>query len=188
MNREAWLNQAVGMLKEKFELDLPEFRISVGLPKGGKEVIGQAWAKKHTSDGSVMIFVSPVISDPTKVLSVVLHELLHAQTFKEGEKPSHRGRFVELAKKVGFMKPWKSTPETEALLKTLDEMAKVLGDYPQPAFSLKVEGEDDEKKGSTLVLWVCECKPKPVKIRYGRKEDLKATCDVCHKGFQRGEP
>jgi hypothetical protein len=76
------------------------------------------------SDAKAAVFVSPVVSDPVKVLDILVHELVHAV----GNR-GHRKDFSALAAKVGLEKPWTATTAGPELTKRLKAIAKHLGKF-----------------------------------------------------------
>ena len=81
VTREAWLNQALEKLRPWFEdragVAIPQdARVSVGFPGGGsaRKRIGECWARSQSKDKVNEIFISPVLSDPIRMLDVLVHE------------------------------------------------------------------------------------------------------------------
>lgn len=85
MNREQWLNAALEKMRpifaEKANATIPhDARVSVGFPGGGsaRKRIGECWTRKQSRDNVNEIFISPVLSDPIRMLDVLAHEAIHA--------------------------------------------------------------------------------------------------------------
>lgn len=134
VTREEWLQSALRVLQAELlpELD-KDVLVSVGWPggRGNKDnTIGQCWHQPR--DKPDHIFISPVLTDTGEVLSTLLHEAIHVVC---GEGVGHAGEFITLAKRVGFMAPWKSTPESETLKEILADFAKDLGKFPHQGLS-----------------------------------------------------
>lgn len=133
--REQWLDRAVEFLKpivEKEEgVKVPDkIMVGVGFPKGGTaRAIGQCFDPVCTADGTVHIFVSPVIEDVVQVLHVLLHEIIHATV---GCECGHRGAFVKMVKAVGLVGRPTATyaEEGSELHAKLVGIADQLGKYP----------------------------------------------------------
>jgi len=178
--REGWLKQAGLILRNQLVkgqagLELPNYHVSVGFPRGSRgrqRAIGQCWSGAAAKDGHANIFVCPTQGDAVRVLDILLHELLHAATPGAG----HKGAFVKAAKAVGLLKPWTATTAGEVLREQLVRIAAQLGPYPHGAMSV---GSDRPKPGSRLRLWECEC---GIKVRVGRDE-FNATCGECDSAF-----
>lgn len=143
INREEWLAQLITRLVPMIDSvggTVPgSIRPSVSFPsKGGigkRQVVGQCWYPIQCEDQtSTNILVSPVISDPLEVAETVLHELVHAAV---GPGHGHKGPFIDLARKLGFTKPWKSTPASEVLKLDLQGVLSLLPPYPHGALDVK---------------------------------------------------
>lgn len=84
---EVWLNEAVELLRPDFAqagYDIPPVYLSVGFstdgykPTAKKNTIGVCHAQSMTVDGVNEIFISPIVYEPVEVLSLLVHELIHA--------------------------------------------------------------------------------------------------------------
>lgn len=131
MLREDWLDEAINRWRPRFKEageSVPKVvRVSVGWPGGrGKKrgVVGQCFV--GAADGKPAVFVSPVLNDPVEVFLTLGHELVHAT---HENRSGHRSAFGKLAKKVGFIAPWTSTPATPELRAWAKEQVKELGKY-----------------------------------------------------------
>jgi hypothetical protein len=94
---------------------------------------------------------------------------------------SHRGQFITIAKRVGFIKPWTSTPMADELKSYFEITAQRLGAYPSG--HIEFEAVIREAAGSRLRLWICGCS-NPVKVRVA-SDDFQATCNRCNCAFKR---
>lgn len=175
--REEWLEAAAGQLSALLPpgRELPPIKLSVGLPKGGRNLIGQCWPNTMSEDGKTHhIFIAPALKEPAAVLRTLLHEVIHALTPGAG----HRGAFITLAKAVGFTKPWTSSEAgvTPGVLEKLAPVAEVLGAYPHVALSLA----DRKKQPTRMKLWQCS---------HGKKVRatgvVNALCLDCNTPFKR---
>lgn len=137
--RERWLIEAVKLLAYDFftekGYDFPEkWGISCGFPKGSSKAIGQAWDPEVAGDGTSHMFISPVLDEPTRVLDVTLHEMIHVAV---GIEEGHKGMFRKLAKEFeleGKMTATYVTPGTP-LHDHLLRIAERLGTYPHMAMA-----------------------------------------------------
>lgn len=150
--REQWLQAAVKELTKSIfrDFDVPEVRVSVGWPGGrGKKtgVIGQCFATKTTDDKVAQIFISPVLANPYEVVETMAHEIIHAIDDCES---GHKKNFVKIAKEIGFLAPWKSTPASDDLRDRLQAIADKLGVYPHAA----IRPEDRPTVQKTYMLKV----------------------------------
>ena len=157
INREAWLTDAVAELTPMFaaiNVPLPPVRVSVGWPggkrrppKGGK-ILGQCWKTIASEDGVASIFISPLLGESTRVLDVLLHELVHASDDGESQ---HRGHFAKTAGQLGLVAPWTATTAGEQLAPLLQGLAEKLGKYPH---AVMVEAEVAKGKQTTRMIKV----------------------------------
>jgi hypothetical protein len=104
---EAWLNEAVNLLRPSFEeagLEIPPVHLSVGFstdgykPKAKKNTIAVCHARCMTTDGINEIYISPIVHEPVDVLSILVHELIHAV---DDCKSGHGQRFQEISLALG---------------------------------------------------------------------------------------
>lgn len=144
--RERWLEDAIDVFRPWFVQvghELPErFHVSVGFGYGAKrenaKLEGQCWAGKASADGVNHIFISPEIGDTLEVLRVLLHELIHASLDgPDGIRDGHRGKFAEIATRLGFTGPMTETPASPSLQAECLTIAAVLGEYPHGALRVK---------------------------------------------------
>lgn len=159
--REQWLGDAaiplIDMIVELTSLSRPKnVQVSCGWPRldrGGK-VIGQCWPTK-TGNGAAQIFITPLLTDPVRVLDTLLHELIHAADDCEHR---HSGPFTRAIRAVGLAGKPTSTYAAEGtdLHAELLGLAEALGPYPHQGLV----------PGARLV--------KPQKTRM-----LKYECDSC---------
>jgi hypothetical protein len=155
--REQWLQEAVvefrALAAERAGVEVPEVAVSVGFPSrgaGGRgnaeaQVIGQC--HYVTGDGRPAIFIHPVITDPVRVLDILLHELLHAAL----PKHSHNRTFAKAARDCGLDGKPTATVAGKALKAELKELAAKLGEYHHGKVSVSAG-----KKQTTRLLKV-EC-------------------------------
>ena len=158
--REAWLiaaAEALSVLLQDADIEMVPIRVSVGWPGGkGKKgnVVGQCWASTACDDGVAQIFMSPVRGedDTQHVLGTLLHEMIHAV---DDCQSGHRGNFMRIAKKVGFVSKFTSADNrTDELSAQLDDIAGRLGPFPHAAIKLGVRGSEEPKKQGTRMLKV----------------------------------
>ena len=132
--REGWLVGAVELLDEAFfamnGYELPEkLGVSCGFPKGVSKAIGQCFSPKVCEDGTTHIFICPSQAEPTRVLDILLHEMIHASV---GIKAKHGGAFKKLALEFGLSGKMTATvvEEGSELFKKLQVIAGKLKAYP----------------------------------------------------------
>lgn len=85
ITREQWLNLALDQLRPLFRdkagAEIPQdARVSVGFPGGGsaRKRVGECWPRARSRDGINEIFISPVVSEPLRMLDILAHEAIHA--------------------------------------------------------------------------------------------------------------
>lgn len=138
MTREEWLNAAVALirpyLKEMAQVVVPDtFRVSVGFAGGrGKkgDTIGQCWYPEASEDKSTEMFISPVLGDPSRVLDVLVHEMIHA-----GGNRGHRGGFRKAAIAAGLEGKMTATVAGERLKGIIAGWIEKLGKFPHAALN-----------------------------------------------------
>jgi len=151
INRETWLNQAVLKLAPLFQskgYKIPQVKVSVGFPGGGspRKRIGEAWHPKASADGLGSIFISPVLDESTRVLDVLVHELVHAVV---GTEHGHGKVFKRCAVAVGLTGKMRSTVAGRELTTHLSGLIETLGAYPHGRLNLS---ERPTKKQSTRMI------------------------------------
>ena len=168
--REEWLLAGAEALRARFgasAVTVPPVRVAVSLPSGGmrSNTIGQCWyAGVAVEDDITQIFVSPKLAQPVEVLSVLLHELVHA-ALPVGTQ--HGPAFKKLGAAVGLTgKPKHMGVEPgDPAHAELTALAAELGPYPHAAIKAGAEkkqttrqrlmvcpGCDSKLRGSKLVI------------------------------------
>lgn len=136
--REAWLNQAVAELDTLFVNeghDLPDVRVSIGWPHGGRaNTIGQCFPPTMAADEVAQVFISPVLADPVRILDVLLHELVHAVNHAAGDH-GHGKCFSAIAKPLGLTGKMTATEAGPELREKLVAIATTLGDFQHAALT-----------------------------------------------------
>ncbi len=182
MTREAWLTQMVGelagLLPEDYSLP-PALRVSVGFPSGASRKdgkIGQCWSPYSSVDGSVEMFISPVLDDPIQVAATLLHEMVHAAV---GVERGHKRPFKQVMLAVGLRgKPTATYPGSE-LADTLQEAIARIGPYPHAALL----PETRKKQTTRMHKLACAEGHEPYVLRGSRKVIALGVplCPLCGK-------
>ena len=178
VNRESWLTELMVQLTpmiEKRDSKVPDtLRISCGFPskkalaRRGR-VIGQCWYPEASASGLTQIFISPVLVEGLEVAETTLHEMVHGVV---GSGHGHKGPFVQLAKKLGFTKPWTSTPSTDDLKQELNAVLKHLGPYPHGKLeAAAMAGGGGPKQSTRLIKVACEDCGCPVRMTRTRIDE-----------------
>lgn len=133
--REAWLLRAVDLMRPKlvevYEGELPVFRVSIGYPPNARsesrKILGVTVTPEAVSDGVAEIYISPEDADTAGMLNTLLHNLVHVLV---GTNEGHRGRFAEVAIRLGFEGALTDTIPNMDLAVDLMLWAAELGEYP----------------------------------------------------------
>lgn len=164
-DRVFWLERAYSLMRSKYLPEAPKTATvtfgftyqRVGKKNQGKP-IGQYWnglIKTETPDERNCIILHPYnFDDPVKVLSTLLHEMIHAAVPDAG----HREPFSKLAKRVGLCKPWTATTPSERLSEDLKtEILPILGPIPSGHGDINEEDSRRKKQKTRLRKWQCPC-------------------------------
>lgn len=149
--REAWLTTGLAVLRRELfrpkGIEIPEeVRVSVGFPHGrGKQTIGQCWSDRQSADKHFEIFIHPSLSEPARVLDVLVHEAIHTLV------PGHPAAFKKIAVTVGLEGKMTQTVASNGLKTWLTELLADLGTFPHASLSTE-RPEDLPKKQTTRML------------------------------------
>jgi hypothetical protein len=153
--REEWLTAALQPIArhiaDKANETMPDnVKASCGFPGGGsaRKRIGECWSTQSSAIKASEIFISPVMSDPVRILDVLLHEAIHATV---GVEHGHKAPFKRVAVACGLTGKMTATVAGPELETVLQDIAVELGPYPHGALSLS-----DRKKQKTRLV-KCEC-------------------------------
>jgi len=152
-----WLINAVESIKPLFEsagYKVPKLRVTCGWPSRGgvsakKRTLGQCWDTVASADGVHQIFISPyldVVVDEYGVLSVLIHEVVHAVV---GIDEGHNKVFGKCARAIGLEGKLTSTHPGEELMGKCAKLFKELGKYPHAKLDPK---HSPVKKQSTRMI------------------------------------
>lgn len=136
--REQWLAEAVRILQVQVfgpkGYTVPDVRVSLGWPRGGRSTIGQCFPGALAKDAIGQVFISPVLEEPTRVLDVLVHELVHSINHKES-KTGHGRDFKTIAVSVGLAGKMTATHASPELKDRLKLVSEELGPFPHSALS-----------------------------------------------------
>ena len=173
LNREGWLNLITEQhIKPHFEskgYTIPDnIRMSCSLTST-KKSIGQCWSSKNSGDNHFEIFISPKISDSSRVTDILIHEIVHAVV---GIKAGHKKPFADCAKAVGLEGKMTATTATEGLKATIAQWISEMGEYPHAPLT-----ESGIKKQTTRQL-KCVCNACGYQV-YTSKKWIEIALPVC---------
>jgi len=186
INRESWLQNAVGKLTTLFEskgLVLPSNIVaSCGWPGCGSisKRVGEVWPAVQSEGGKFEVFISPLLSEALGsggVLATLCHELVHVSV---GLDHGHKKLFKQAMAKLGLEGKATATTAGATLLAELEALA--LGKYPHA--TLNVKDRPQKKQTTRLLKLSCEC---GYIIRATRKhveEKGAPICPTCRVSFE----
>jgi hypothetical protein len=162
--REGWLQAAIEKLREVFaakDIALPfELRVACGFPCRGalarNRRLGECHPMKSAVDGVTHILATPWLDDPIEVLTLLVHELIHASDDCES---GHRGVFKQRAIALGLEGKMGEThlntisPE---LRQSLEEISELLGPYPHRKLDPVVQYKKDSNRLIKVACPACE--------------------------------
>jgi hypothetical protein len=156
LTREQWLEQATELMRPWLDGEgapLPEkILVSCGFTKGkgNDKGIGQCFDAECCEEKVYQIFISPCQEETTRVLDILLHELIHAAV---GIKEGHKGRFKSVATNLGLTGKMTATvcEEGSELHSKLLKIQDKLGKYPHSALVLKKQEKGEKKKTNSWI-------------------------------------
>lgn len=154
--REDWLQESIKVLKETVFADagitVPDVYVSVGFPKGSRgsknKAIGQCHPSELSADEKAHIFIHPELDQSTRVLDVLVHELIHAV---DGCESGHKGAFKQMATKCGLTGKMTATEASPELVERLNVIVQQIGEYPHA----RLDSSGGKKQGTRMIK--CEC-------------------------------
>ena len=156
--REQWLQAATEIFRpwfEKRDFSYPDkLRVACSFTGHGVKgnAIGECWATICSKDSACEIMISPVLDDPSRVLDVLLHELIHAVL---GIEEGHGKVFRALATDLGLTGKMTATIASPDLVEDLKPIIEQLGAYPHAALTAMVGPK--KKQTTRLIKLVCPC-------------------------------
>ncbi len=173
--REEYLVAAIEyfrpLFEAKAEAEVPsKILVSVGYAKKARpNAIGWCYNSKASDEvdgeGVNHLFISPELSDATKVLEVLVHELCHAADNCES---GHAGNFRVLARAMGLEGKLTATFAGEDLREEIKVLAEELGDYPHAGLKGSGPSGGGAKQTTRMLKVVCAHDPE-YKLRTTKK-------------------
>ena len=156
-SRENYLHNSLAHLQREVfaEHTIPvDVRITCGWPSSGAtarlRTLGECWPRKRSGNNVNEIFLSPTLDDTLKVLSTLVHELVHAI---DDCQHGHRKEFRAIALAAGLTGKMTSTTATPELAEKLKAIQAIIGDYPHA----KLTAPTPKQKGRQLKLSCSAC-------------------------------
>lgn len=160
LSREQWLRMAKLEIDAKIfkfikneSLKVKDVHVSFGIPHGTKNAIGQAWHPKKSEDGKSHIFICPSLTEPSRILDVLVHELIHAYV---GIEHGHKGAFKKVAKAAGLTGKMTATTAGPELERILGAIVKHLGELTHAGLDKSASTGAKRQKNRHLKL-ECPC-------------------------------
>ncbi len=177
------MENAYAVLREEFIREAPKtVTVTAGFPSSGKKgTIGECWLNyirsKKNKEQHLITMHFRQFRDPTEVLHVLLHEMIHASGIK-----GHRKDFSQVAKKVGLVKPWTATTPSSYLKELLEDIvANKLGPLPDGwGEEGLIEMPDIKPQTTRLRKYECGC---GVIVRVA-SDNFRAQCLLCDSIFK----
>jgi predicted Zn-ribbon and HTH transcriptional regulator len=156
------------------------YRVACGFPIGyrgsrtGKITLGQAFDPSISADGTFEVFINPILDKPLDVIAVLAHELAHVWA---GIQCGHRGEFARVSRAIGLEGPLTATIPGVELRGKLENVIKVLGDYPHA----KIDPNSRKKQGTRLLKLQCNSCGWTARVSALQANRLHAAsaCPVC---------
>jgi hypothetical protein len=159
ITREEWLQLAVTEIRQYLtqvaSVKVPDVNVSIGWGVSKpKDTRGECWPAGASTDGRNNIFISPRINNVHTILSVLLHECIHAAL--DCVKPAHGAKFAKVAKDAGLEEPWSTATCGPEAIAFVEQLKDELPSYPLAAIQL---GDPKDKKQTTRLVkvWCGDC-------------------------------
>jgi predicted SprT family Zn-dependent metalloprotease len=198
ITREEWLNTALNRIEPLFgDIKFPDnIRVSCGFCSIAKpkkivgikiHVLGVCCPSEFSNGGFTEIFIDPIVDDSSRVLDILVHEVIHAIL---GSGKGHGKEFKQLALSVGLEGKMTSTTASPELKEKLDKIVEEIGEYPHKAYELKEkdgEPEEKEKKEKQKIINL-RCKEDDILVKTHEtnitEREIMFTCPVCNNELE----
>jgi len=160
LNREQWLDEA----KELLLLDViapihtprPSLKIRMAIVNlsSSREVTaleGRCLPSSASAEGINEIYIAAHLTDSLRILSVLLHEIIHAI---DDNKSHHRGAFKTIAKACGLITPFTCATPSTWLNDKLQSYVDLLGPCPHARVDLS---HIKRQKNRAPKVWCTSC-------------------------------
>ena len=131
MKNTEWLDNALVEVKSLFAehgYEVPEVRVTLGFTSKGlrSSTVGECWPRKASTSNINHIFISPANTSSAAIIATLIHECIHAIDDCEH---AHGKEFKEIALRIGFKVPMRSTPAGEELAARIAGIVTKIGEY-----------------------------------------------------------
>ena len=192
MSREEWLRHAVELIDEQIfnkSLELEyhkDFQIACGWTRRPTVALGETIYPYEGEDVSiddffpVTIHINCTIKDPIEMIEVLVHECIHAFKGIKG----HGKQFAEVAREVGFEKPYTKNHPSQFLVDNCtsiyNQLKEKYGDFPGKAIVMKPQ---EKKEGQKRIIMLF-CPACGMELKADRKmfEKHGQKCPTCSCG------
>jgi hypothetical protein len=186
--REGWLRAASAELRPYFQsvgYPLPEnIRYSIGFPSTGRRGsrVGECWHSSTSDDENFEIFIRADLADPTEVLGILVHELVHAALPIDA---GHGKLYRAAALRVGLQGKMRTAGPGQLLGNRLAELAATLGPLPHARLNIEKGRENrgpadrPKKQGTRLLKAECPVKDCGYSVRVTSKWVVEAGPPGC---------
>ena len=168
MNRETYLNKVIDLSIPLFKQNnwniesyRNQLKVSCGFPKGvrgsrNSKVIGVHYSTTVSAKGYHEMFITPEISDSSRVIDVLLHELCHAIQREEFGPyvQAHGKEFGKIARSIGLEGKLTSTVAGSGLKYIISKWIEEIGEYPHAEMTL-ADATGRKKQTTRLLKAIC---------------------------------
>ena len=142
------------------------------------KAIGAFYHSEFSQGGQTHILIHPKIEDSSRVVDVLIHELIHAQMPKD---EGHGKEFRSMALKVGLTGKMTATVASDELKVKISKWVKKVGEYPHASFDVS---KSRKKQSTRLIKAECRsqnenCGGGKYKVRITRSLIYEFGCPVC---------
>jgi hypothetical protein len=160
-DRTKWLEQTYALLLKEFKLNAPA-KVQIGFSfctKGNRknasgngqtrgECLRDFVRDTDEKEKETLIALNPgLFKNPVQLLGVMLHEQIHACGIS-----GHGKEFSQVAKDIGFGKPWKQATILPDLAEHIGKILEQLGNFPEGWGDLE---PTKPKQTTRMLLYTC---------------------------------
>ncbi len=179
--REGWLDAATEALRPVFDEAMhpitAKVRVSMGFPSHRalsmkNRAVGECWSANASKDGTMEVFVSPVLDDPMEVLATLAHELTHTIA---GTKVGHKGPFARIVRAIGLEGKPTHTVAGSVFKMRVSDILETLGPLPHGRITARNPDRPPQKTRQLK----CECETCGYIARVAKKWIVESGAPMC---------